>query len=81
MMQQTNDRFSRDGADTATAPNPMRTIFRAQARRFTEEEETSIELPRLASPRLFPVFWLLAVLLTVVGSLVAFWPLISSWSL
>lgn len=80
-MQHTNDRFSRYGADTASAPTDMRSIFRVQARRFTEEDNTAIELPRLASPRFFPVFWLLAVLLTLVGSVVAFWPLIASWSL
>jgi hypothetical protein len=54
-----------------------RSIFRAEARQHYIQNQERVILPRLVSPRVFIVLWILAVLLTVGGYLIAFWPMIS----
>jgi len=40
------------------------------------QNQEKVELPGLISTKLFRTLWLIALLLMVVGSFVAFWPLI-----
>jgi hypothetical protein len=54
----------------------LRSIFRSEARRHYLQNQEKVVLPRLASPRVFVYLWILALLLVVAGSIIAFWPLI-----
>jgi hypothetical protein len=66
----------RPAPEHATAP---RAIFRPEAiRRYVAAQE-KIELPRLLSPRAFSYLWGLAILLTVAGFLIGFWPWLSGY--
>ena len=56
--------------------SPVRSIFRTEARQRYIQNQERVVLPRLVSPRVFIVLWILALLLTVAGYLVAFWPMI-----
>ncbi len=41
------------------------------------ENQDRVELPRLVTPRVFTILWVLVLLLLVVGSTIAFWPLLN----
>ena len=65
------------GRDLATSSPPTsRSIFRAEALQRYRENQEKVVLPRLVSPRVFAYLWIVALLLLLAGSLVAFWPLI-----
>ena len=71
----TNDRA--DNGRPAQAPaSPERSIFRAEARERYIQNQERVVLPRLVSPRIFIVLWIVALLCMVAGYLIAFWPLI-----
>jgi hypothetical protein len=53
-----------------------RSIFRSEALRHYIQNQEKVVLPRLASPRVFVYFWILALVLMMAGSIIAFWPLI-----
>lgn len=78
LPEPTTDRVQNSGPAEAL-PSTQRSIFRAEARRHYIQNQERVVLPRLASPRTFVYLWILALLLTVIGSLIAFWPLI--WQL
>jgi hypothetical protein len=74
-QQPMTDRTQKGGP--ANAPlTSQRSIFRSEARQHYIQTQEQVVLPRLASPRVFVFFWILAMLLTVAGSVIAFWPLI-----
>ncbi len=65
------------GNDVAGTLAPTeRSIFRAEALQRYRENQDKVVLPRLISPRVFGFLWILAILLLLAGSMVAFWPLI-----
>lgn len=66
----------RDPRDTG---NGARTIFRTEARRQAPPADQVVVLPTLVSRPVFGVLWFAALGLAVVGGLVAFWPLISTY--
>lgn len=66
-----------DNGRPAQAPaSPERSIFRAEARQRYIQNQEKVVLPRLVSPRVFIALWILALVLTVAGYLIAFWPMI-----
>lgn len=54
---------------------PKRPIFRPEARQHYLQNKEKVDLPRLVSSRVFVFLWILALLLTVAGAIIAFWPL------
>ncbi len=78
LQEPTTDRVQNSGPAQAL-PSTRRSIFRTEARRHYIQNQERVHLPRLASPRTFVYLWILALLLTLVGSLIAFWPLIWQW--
>ena len=78
MMPHMNGENPRNGSDDTGVPNSARSIFRMEARRQDQQARAEILLPRLVSPPAFALFWLLALLLTTTGALIAFWPILSS---
>jgi hypothetical protein len=75
LPEPTTGRVENGGPEPAL-PSTQRSIFRTEARRHYVQNQERVHVPRLASPRTFVYLWILALLLTLVGSLVAFWPLI-----
>lgn len=66
-----------DESTTGQTDLPIRRpIFRAKIRQRYLQDQARIELPPLISVRTFAVLWILALLLLMVGALIAFWPLI-----
>lgn len=66
------------GDDAAgSSPSIERSIFRAEALQRYRENQDKVVLPRLVSPRVFAALWIVALLLLLVGSVIAFWPLIA----
>jgi hypothetical protein len=59
--------------------NGAHTIFRAEARRQAPPTDQVVVLPTLVSRPVFAVLWFAALGLAVVGGLVAFWPLLSTY--
>ena len=57
-------------------PATKRPIFRSEAHQHYVQNQEKVALPRLASPQVFGYLWILALLLMIAGSLIAFWPLI-----
>ena len=53
-----------------------RSIFRSEALQHYIQNQEKVVLPRLASPRVFVYLWIVALVLLVVGAIIAFWPLI-----
>lgn len=74
-QEPTTDRVQNGGPAKALPPTE-RSIFRSEARQRYIQNQEKVVLPRLVSPQVFVYLWLLALLLTVAGSLIAFWPLI-----
>jgi hypothetical protein len=65
------------GGDGVSPPlSAERSIFRAQALQRYRENQEKVVLPRLVSPRIFVYLWVLAIVLLLAGSIIAFWPLI-----
>ena len=71
----TTDRAG-NGRPAKAPASPERSIFRAEARQRYVQNRERVVIPRLASPRVFVYLWILALLLTLAGSIIAFWPLI-----
>jgi hypothetical protein len=67
---------AQNGSPAQALPSAERSIFRSEARQRYVENQEKVVLPRLASPRVFVYLWILALLLMMAGSLIAFWPLI-----
>lgn len=65
-----------DGGPPGSKPKPRRSIFRSEAMEHYLQNQEKVVLPRLMSPRLFRILWLVALLLVTLGMLIAFWPLI-----
>ena len=76
-MSPVSSQQSQNGSDGTDLPDSARSIFRAETRRQDQQARAEILLPRLVSPRAFALFWLLALLLTMVGAVIAFWPILS----
>ena len=76
-MSPVSGQQSQNGSNGTSVPDGARSIFRTEARRQDQQVRARILLPRLVSPRAFALFWLLALLLTVAGAVVAFWPILS----
>jgi hypothetical protein len=75
LQEPTTDRVQNSGPAQAL-PSTERSIFRSEARQHYIQNQERVFIPRLASPRTFAYLWILALLLTVIGLLIAFWPLI-----
>lgn len=56
-----------------------RAIFRDEALIHYMLNEEKVELPVSVSPTYFAYFWIISLLLMVVGLMVTFWPLIQNW--
>jgi hypothetical protein len=56
------------------APQARRSIFRSEALQHYRENREKVELPPLASPRVYIYLWLLAGLTMAAGLLLACWP-------
>lgn len=56
-----------------------RTIFREEALETYARNQERAVFPKLVSPRGFGLLWVLATLFLVVGSFVAFWPIIGPY--
>ncbi len=74
-QEPTTDRVQNGGPANAL-PSTGRTIFRSEARQRYVQNQEKMVLPRLVSPRVFVYLWILALLLTVAGSIIALWHLI-----
>jgi hypothetical protein len=74
-QEPTSDRDQNSGPAEAP-PSDDRAIFRPEARQRYMQNQEKMALPRLASPRVFVYLWIAALLLTVAGFIIAFWPLI-----
>ena len=75
LQEPTTGRVENGGPDQAL-PSTQRSIFRNEARQRYIQNQERVVVPRLASPRTFEYLWIVALLLTLIGSLIAFWPLI-----
>lgn len=75
LQQPTPNGYRGDGVANSPAPTE-RAIFRAEAIQHYRENQDKVVLPRLVSPRVFRYLWILALLLLLAGSIIAFWPLI-----
>ena len=75
-QEPTTDRAN-NGRPAKAPASRERSIFRAEARQRYIQNQERVVLPRLVSPRVFIVLWILALVLTVAGYLIAFWPLIA----
>ena len=76
LQEPTTGRVENGGPDEQALPSTQRSIFRNEARQRYIQNQERVHVPRLASPRTFGYLWILALLLTVIGLLIAFWPLI-----
>ena len=65
-----------DGETGDTYLTRERSIFRTEARLHYIINQEKLIFPRFLSEKLFIVLWILALLLTTLGSAVVFWPLI-----
>ena len=74
-QEPTTDRAN-NGRPVPASASPERSIFRAEARERYIQNQERVVLPRLVSPRVFIALWILALLCTVAGYLIAFWPMI-----
>ena len=76
MHQQPASNGHQGGDVASSVPPAQRSIFRAEALQRYRENQDRVELPRLVTPRVFTILWVLVLLLLVVGSTIAFWPLL-----
>jgi hypothetical protein len=74
-QEPTSDR-DQNSEPAEAPPSADRAIFRPEARQRYIQNQEKMALPRLASPRVFVYLWIAALIFTVVGFIVAFWPLI-----
>ena len=70
---------TQNGEPARVVPATKRTIFRAEAHQHYVQNQEKVAVPRLASPQAFGYLWVLALLLMIAGSLIAFWPLIEPY--
>lgn len=76
MIREPRPNGYRSGDSVSASPRPERSIFRAEALQRYRESQEKVVLPRWVSPRVFAYLWILALLLLLLGSVIAFWPLI-----
>ena len=76
MYQGPENNNNLEGRPEESPPPSDRAIFRAEALDHYIQNQEKVELPRLVSVKLFRALWIIALLLTAAGSIIAFWPLI-----
>jgi hypothetical protein len=55
-------------------PSAKRSIFRAEALKYYQENQQKVVMPPLVSPRVFLSLWLLAGLMALIGLVLAVFP-------